>query len=791
MRLIVILLGLLAFIDASAEELITISGKVTDANTGEELIGATITLISDPSVGAVTNVYGFYSLSLDPGEYNLRYTFLGYENKEIAINLTNATKLNVELKPAETELEEVVIESQRLDQNVKDIGMSRENLNVEQVKKLPALFGEVDVIRTLQLMPGIQSAGEGNTGLFVRGGNYDQNLILLDEAPVYNASHFLGFFSVFNADAIKNVEVYKGGIPSKYGGRLSSVIDISMKNGNDRSYKTSGGIGILSSRLTVEGPIQKERSSFIVTGRRTYADLFLRLSNDPNINNNTIFFYDLTAKANFDINENNKVFISGYFGRDELGIQDLIGFDWGNATGTLRWNHLFSDRFFSNTTFYISNFDYGFSFSDGTTGFDWNSDLQEYGLKFDNTFFINPNLTLDLGLHTILHRFSPAEISISGESFFEPFSLDNRFALQHGVYAGLDHKISDRLSFQYGLRYSAFQMIGPGKVLLYDENQEKSDDTIIDSLEFNTLETIRFYHGLEPRFGFRYLLTATSSIKASYNRTQQFLQVASNSAASFPTDLWIPADYYIRPLNADQVAMGYFRNFRDNMYETSFEVYYKYMRNLIDFKPNAQILLNNNIETEILSGNGYSYGAEYSLRKNRGQLTGMLSYTLSRTFRQIEGISNGDPYPARYDRIHDISLMANYELNKRMTFGAVWVYATGAAVSFPVGRVTLDDQVVAVYDDDNRNADRMPAYHRMDLSFTYELSSRGNFNHNLNISVYNVYNRKNAFSLEFRDIINNDVNYTSADGPVTSVRPGSVMTYLFPVLPSVTYNFNF
>ncbi len=775
-----------------AQKKYTVSGEVSDGETGEELIGATITLKSSPSTGAVTNVYGFYSLSLPEGQYTLVYTFVGYGIKEVDVDLSADREINVDLKLTEQQLEEVVIQSDRLDKNVQDIAMSREKLQVEEVKKLPALFGEVDIIRTLQLLPGIQSAGEGTTGLFVRGGNYDQNLILLDEAPVYNASHFLGFFSVFNADAIKNVEVYKGGIPAKYGGRLSSVIDINMNNGNNREYNVSGGVGLLSSRLTVEGPIARDKSSFIVTGRRTYADVFLGFSNNPDVRENVIYFYDLTAKANLDINKKNKIFLSGYFGRDELGIQNFAGFDWGNATGTLRWNHLFNDKLFTNTTLYFSNFDYGFSFDDSSFGFRWDSNLQEAGLKINNTWFINPSLTMDAGIHAIWHRFAPAEINVTGDTFFEPFELDDKYALENAAYIGFDHKVDERLSLQYGLRYSTFQMVGPGKVLLYEEGVERSDETIIDSLVFDRpLENIKFYHGLEPRFGLRYLINQSTSFKASYNRTQQFLQVASNSAASFPTDLWIPADYYIQPLNADQVAAGIFKNFRDNTIETSVEVYYKYMRNLIDFKPNAQILLNNNLETEILSGIGYAYGTEFSVRKTSGKMTGLISYTLSRTFRQIEGISADNPYPARYDRIHDISATAGYDITPKINLSAIWVYATGAAVSFPVGRINVDGKTIPVYDDDSRNADRMPAYHRMDLSLNIDLPGNERFNQNLNISIYNAYNRRNAFSIEFRDIVNNDVNYSPADGPEVSRRPGAVQTYLFPILPSVTYNFEF
>lgn len=772
----------------------TISGYVRDGSSGEEMIGASVVVGELPGTGTITNVYGYYSLTLPSGSYTLKYNFIGYQPVERQIDLKSNIKTDVNLAEENLQLEEIVIKSEKPEDNVTDVKMSREKLQVEKIKALPALFGEVDLVKTLQLLPGIQSAGEGTTGLFVRGGSADQNLILLDEATVYNASHFLGFFSVFNADAIKNVEIYKGGIPARFGGRLSSILDIQMKEGNNKKFAMSGGIGSISSRLTLEGPIVKDRSSFIISGRRTYADVFARLSPNDDVNSNILYFYDLNAKANYRIDDKNRVFVSGYFGRDVFDFDDTFGLDWGNATVTARWNHLFNDRLFLNTTVLFSNFGYGFDIDDGAQNFDWKSNLQEWSAKLDFTYFINPRNTLTFGAQSILHRFAPATITPGDNSIFTDFSLDNRYALEHAAYIGNDHKISEKLFIQYGLRYSVFENIGPGKVFLYEEGVPRSDETLTDSISYDRLERINLYHGLEPRFSARYMLNQQSSIKASYNRMRQYIQIASNSTAGLPIDRWIPADNYIEPLIGDQIALGYFRNFKENTFEASVEVYYKWMDNLIDFKPAAEILLNNNIETEILSGRGWAYGAEFLVKKNVGKTTGWLGYTIAKTERQIDGINGGRKYNAKYDRTHDISLVVSHQVSKRLTLSANWVYATGQAVSFPVGRYNVDGRSIPFYDDLRRNADRMPAYHRLDLSANLEAKNKKNrrWQSSWSFSIYNAYARKNAFSITFEDIINEDVNYDSdEDGPETSRRPGSIKLYLFSLIPSVTYNFKF
>lgn len=778
----------------AAQDQFTISGFISDIDSGEEMISATVYVKELPGTGTVSNVYGYYSLTLPASNYTLLITFIGYQNFERSIQLNANQKIDFELEEKKLQLEEIVIRSDRPEENVTDVKMSREKLQVEKIKTLPALFGEVDLIKTLQLLPGIQSAGEGTTGLFVRGGSADQNLILLDEATVYNASHFLGFFSVFNADAIKNVEIYKGGIPARFGGRLSSILDIQMKEGNNKKFTMSGGIGSISSRLTAEGPIVKDRSSFIISGRRTYADLFLRLSPNEDINSNVLYFYDLNAKANYRIDDKNRIFISGYFGRDVFDFDNTFGVDWGNATVTTRWNHLFNDRLFLNTTLLFSNFGYGFDIDDGVENFKWKSNLQEISGKLDFTYYINPNNTLSFGANTIVHRFAPATITPGDNSIFIDFSLDNRYALEQAFYVGNDHKINNNLLIQYGLRYSLFQNIGPGKVFLYEEGLPKSDETLIDSISYDNLEKINLYDGLEPRFAVRYILNKSSSVKASYNRMRQYIQIASNSTAGLPIDRWIPADNYIKPLIGDQIALGYFRNFKDNSFEGSVEIYYKWMDNLIDFKPGAEILLNNNIETEIFTGKGWAYGAEFLVKKNVGKTTGWLGYTISTTERKIPGINGGKKYKAKYDRTHDISLVLSHQLSQRVTLSANWVYATGQAVSFPVGRYNIDGRSIPYYDDFSRNGDRMPDYHRLDLSVNLEGKNKKQkrWQGSWNFSIYNAYARKNAFSITFEDIINNDINYDpDKDGPEISRRPGSVKLYLFSLIPSVTYNFKF
>lgn len=773
-----------------AQQKHTISGYVRDASSGEELIGATIAVKELSGTGAVTNIYGFYSLTLPAGKYHLITNYLGYQDMVKEIVLDKNISFNFELQPESTQLEVVVVTAEREERNVTDVKMSRENLSIETIKSMPALFGEVDVIKSVQMLPGVLTAGEGTTGLFVRGGAADQNLILLDEATVYNASHLLGFFSVFNPDAVKNVELYKGGIPAKYGGRLSSIIDIQMREGNNKSYQASGGIGTISSRLTLEGPIVKDKASFLLSGRRTYADLFLYFAADETLRNNQLYFYDFNAKANYKINDKNRIYLSGYFGRDKLGLGDLIGFDWGNITTTMRWNHLFSEKLFMNTTLLYSNFDYGFLFDFPGQSFTWTSRLEEQSIKTDFDYFLNPNNTLNFGVNLIRHTFDPATVN-SNDNIIEGFELERLFAYEGGIYVSNEQKFGDKISMQYGLRLSAFANTGPGTEYIYQNENTPRESEIIDSVRYEGFQLRNMRLGLEPRFGVRYMLGTNNSLKFSYNRMYQYLQVATNATASFPTDRWIPANRYIKPMIGDQIAMGYFHNLQSNMYETSVELYYKWLTDVVDFKPGADLLFSEIIETAVLPGRGWAYGSEFLVKKTKGRTTGWISYTLSRAQRQIAGIAGGNPYNARYDRRHDLSVIATYELTPSLSLASNFVYSTGAAVTFPQGRYEIDGRSVPFYDDLTRNSDRLPDYHRLDFSVIWELKNRFNnkWEHNLNFSVYNLYNRRNVFSIEFTDVINGDPNWSGSPDEIQTSEPGAVRTALFGIIPSITYNF--
>ncbi|HET8859490.1 TonB-dependent receptor [Marivirga sp.] len=770
----------------------TVSGYVKDAGSGEVLIGATVVDKNNPSNGMATNIYGYYSFELPSGDHILKVSYVGYSTEEVKINVSENITLNINLEEETSRLNEVVVSATRNDENVSSVKMSTEKLQIERIKSIPALFGEVDIIKSLQLLPGVSTAGEGTSGMFVRGGSSDQNLILLDEATVYNASHLFGFFSVFNPDAVKNVEIYKGGIPAKYGGRISSVLDIQMREGNNQKFKMTGGLGIISSRLTTEIPIVKDKSSLLLSGRRTYADEFAIFAKDENIRNSRLYFYDFNAKFNYQFSNKDKIFVSGYFGRDYAALNDLLGFDWGNATVATRWNHLFNEKLFLNSTLLFSNFDYGFDVNSAGTGFNWNSGLQEYNLKLDFDYFFNNNNTLFFGANAIYHVFSPAEITAE-DSNIQDFNLQNDYAVETALYASNQHTLSDKLSLEYGLRYSSFAKVGADSVSIYEEGTPKRPENEIRTIVYESGELVKYYGGFEPRLGIRYMINSKTSLKASYNRMRQYLQIATNASAGFPTDRWIPSDYHIKPVIGDQVALGYFRNLNNNSWEISVEGYYKWLQNVVDFLPGEDVLLNDRIETAVADGISWSYGGEFMLRRNIGKTTGWLSYTISRTQRQIEGVASGEPYLARYDKPHDIALVLSHKFSERLSLSGNWIYATGTAVSFPEGRYIINGQNIPYYDDSKRNTSRMPDFHRMDLGFTYQLESRWQrFNHEISVSFYNVYNRKNPFSIEFRQVNNNNPSYNeSEDGPITSTRPAAIKTSLFGIIPSLTYNFSF
>ncbi len=771
---LVLLFTTLICTPAFSQDNAVIKGHIRDAATGEDLIGATVYVL-ELKTGTIANVYGFYSLNLPAGSYTLKVSFIGYESRNLEVELLANTVLNVEMESAFRQLGEVVVTGEKPDENVTQVRMSSNNLSMETVKALPAFMGEVDVMKSLMLLPGVSSGGEGSTGIFVRGGNVDQNLILLDEATVYNASHLMGFFSVFNADAIKDVQIYKGGMPAQYGGRLSSVVDMRMKDGNSKKFAATGGVGTIASRLTLEGPLQKNVSSFVVSGRRTYADLFLPLASDSNLRNNRLYFYDLNAKANYRFSDKDRVFFSSYFGRDILRINDEFKMGWGNQTATLRWNHIFNSRIFSNFTFIYSNFDYLLGFNYGINSFDWSSDIRDFALKADFTFYLNPRNTIRFGSQNQHHRFNPGIVKAKGSnSAMNDLTMPQNNALEHAFYVSNEQQMGDALTLEYGIRYSLFQSIGESVVYSLNNNYE-----VTDTLQYGKGELYHSDHGLEPRLSMVYAMEGDQSIKASYNRTRQYLQQTSTSSSGTPVDIWFPASPHVKAQMADQWALGYFRNFLGHTLESSVEVYYKDMKNQLDFKDRANILLNPQMEADLRTGKGWSYGVELMLNKTRGDFTGWFSYTWSRAWQQIDEINHGEKYPALFDRPHDLSLVLAYDINPRLNISANWVYQTGRPVTLPVGRYEYGGVVIPVYS--KRNGSRFPDYHRLDLSLTLQTRKKPNRSWvgSWNFSVYNAYFRKNAFSYTFRQ---NEDNVHQTD---------AYKTYLFGIVPSVTYNFKF
>ncbi|MCX6273536.1 MAG: TonB-dependent receptor [Bacteroidetes bacterium] len=772
--LLVFLIDFHGFAGNPTVKSITVSGKITDKSTGEVLLGANV-FVKELKSGTVTNPYGFYSISLPPGKYNFSYSYIGYEAYEKAIDLQSNITINIELAPKQQVLKEVVVTGKKTSENVDKNEMSVVKMDIRTIRQIPALMGEVDIIKAIQLLPGVQTTSEGSTGFSVRGGSPDQNLIQLDEATVYNASHLMGFFSVFNNDAIKDVKLYKGDIPPSYGGRLSSLLDVRMKEGNTKKFTATGGIGTISSRLTLEGPIDKDRVSYIISGRRTYADLFLRLSSNKDLRDNTLYFYDLNGKINFTVDENNRLFVSAYTGRDVFKNTDFK-MSWGNKTATIRWNHLFSKRLFSNFTLIRSKFDYGLGIPAGRAdSFKWTSILDDYSARVDFSFYPDPKNTVKFGLSTTYHQFSPGSAKGLGESsFFNEYNLPQSNALEHAVYAGNEQTLTHKLSVKYGLRLCMFQNIGRGVIYHFDKNYESIDSTV-----YSRGKVFHTYLDWEPRLAFTYLLDSTSSVKASYSRTVQYIHLASNSASGNPLDVWFPSSPNVQPQVGNQFSLGYFRNFLQNTLETSVEVYYKKNLHAIDFKDHAELLLNPKLEGELRFGTAESYGFELFVKIQKERFNGWVSYTLSSSTRKIPEINNGKAYRSPYDKPHNISIVMNYVISKRTSFGANWVFASGAPVTFPTGRAIIGNKVVPVYSD--RNAYRMPTYHRLDLSITLKGKEKPGrkWQGEWNFSVYNAYARKNAWVINFVPDAN-DANTYYAE-----------KTYLFSFIPAITYNFHF
>ena len=753
---------------------ISLDGNIKDEANGEALIGVTIT-IKELKRGTVTNTYGFYSISVPKGNYTVEVSYVGYETISKKIALNKPVKLDLDLKTAANEIKEVIVSTQRKDANVTLNRMSAQQVSISTIRRMPALMGEVDLLKAVQLLPGVVSAGEGTSSFSVRGGGIDQNLIVLDEATIYNASHMMGFFSVFNNDAIKNMTLYKGDIPASYDGRLSSLLDIQMRDGNSKKFSGSGGIGLISSRLTLEGPIGSDKTSFIVSARRTYADLFMKLSSNEDINTNQLYFYDFNAKINHRIDDNNRIFLSGYLGQDLFKNKD-VGFSFGNAALTGRWNHLFSPKLFSNYSLNYSRYNYGLKSSmSNESNFDWKYNMRDVSLKADFSYFMTPENTLKFGYNAILHNLNPGTVkSTGGATRFDDYLLPDINAFEHALYISDEYQVSKRFAVKAGLRLTAFSSIGSGTVYNYDNNY-----VAIDSTVYKSGEVIKTFYRLSPRVGVTYLLDNHSSVKANYARTNQFLQMASNSTAGTPLDLWFTAGKNIEPQICNQYAVGYFRNLQNNELEASVEMFYKDMQNTVDFRDHAQLLLNRKLDGELRFGRSRSYGAEFQIQKNQGKLTGWISYTYSRAEHTIQGINNNETYLAPYDRPNTVYVVANYELSNRISFGANFVYATGLPVTYPIARMEFGDVILPVYS--KRNEYRMPDYHRLDVSLTWKPKAKKQhaWSGEWNFSVYNVYGHKNAWAINF------------VNDPDTAFKTKAEMTYLFTFVPSITYNFKF
>ncbi len=764
----------------------TISGYVRDIENGETLIGSFI-FLSENGASTVSNEYGFYSITVDQGTYTLNGTYLGYEDNIQSIVLDQNRTINLDLNPDKNTLDEVIVTAEEVDRNVRSLEMSVNKLNIKTLQKMPALLGETEILRGIQLLPGVTSVGEGAAGFNVRGGSIDQNLVLLDEAPVYNSSHLFGFFSVFNPDAVKDVKLYKGGIPARYGGRLSSILDVRMKEGNNKQLEVKGGIGTVFSRLSVEAPIVKDKSSFIVAGRRSYIDILASpILNDAD-GDFTLNFYDLTLKTNYKFSDKDQIFLSGYFGRDNFGFGGAAGFNWGNQTGTFRWNHLFSDKLFANLTTYFSNYDYQINFgrSDEDT-FDWNANIKNYSIKPEFSWFIKPQNILRFGGQMIYYIFEPANAISVNNDVVTDISISEQFSLESNIFIENEITLFDKLQINYGLRLSHFAYLGGRNVYNFGDAPRGEIKPLTSITVANDREVITDYFNLEPRFSLKFDLTKKSSFKASYNRTAQYIHLLSNTTASTPVDIWTPATNNIKPAMADQIALGYFRNFKENMYEFSGEVYYKKMNGLIDYIDGADLILNEFVEGQILEGEGRAYGAEFLLKKTEGRFSGWLSYTLARSERLVEGISNDEWYPSRFDQTHNFNITTFYELNDRLTLSANFIYNTGTPTTFANSGYYQQGYFIPNNDNDFRNNVRIPDYHRLDLSLTLD-PKPGNrkWKGQWVFGIYNVYAQKNPFSIYFRQ------NSERVD-PGQAVNTEAIkFSVIGSLIPSVSYNFTF
>jgi len=785
---VILLLILLSPLVVVAQEKFTLSGTITDAQSNETLIGVNI-IIPELQTGAVTNEYGFYSLTLPSGSCNIQISYLGYKTiSETLILSENLTK-NYKLIESAENLEEVVITEDVEKLNIKKPQMSVNSLSIKTIKNMPVVLGEVDVIKSITLLPGVTNAGEGSSGFNVRGGAADQNLILLDEATIFNSSHLFGFFSVFNPDAIKDIKLYKGGIPAKYGGRVSSVLDIYQKEGNSSEFHINGGIGLISSRLLAEGPIKKDKGSFLLGGRSSYAHLFLPLFDLDNV----AYFYDLNTKLSYRFNDKNSIFLSGYFGRDVFEIADSFENTYGNTVVNFRWNHLFSDKLFSNLSLIYSDYYYGLKLN--FVEFDWESGIRNFNIKYDFKHYISNNFKLEYGLNSIYYKFNPGEIQPTTESSgINPFKLIDKYAFENAVYIDAEHKLSNRLSLSYGARFSTFHRLGQDELNIYEDDNpllfnedlsiyEKAEPTSVEN--FDRSDVIASFANIEPRLSLAYQLNDNSSLKASYNRMSQYLHLLSNTSSPTPLDVWTPSGKYVKPQLLDQFAIGYFRTFKDNLFSLEIESFYKTIQNRIDYIDGANLIANNAIEQVILNGEARAYGLEILFRKNEGKFTGWLAYTLSKSEQRTPGrtaietgINNGEWYRTGFDKTHDISITANYELNKKWSFSSNLLFQTGQPATFPNGQYEYNGIIIPSFE--SRNSSRLPAYHRLDLAVNYnpKPESTKKFKGEWIFGIYNVYNRRNAANISFRE------NRMSGNNE-------AVRLAIFGIVPSVSYNFKF
>lgn len=801
-KLIHILIFLFTAFQINGQNNFTISGEITDAETGETLPGVVVKA-TPINRAAVANTYGFYSLTLPSGEHTLEIAYLGFETQTRKITLNKDQRIDFKLA-SETKTTKVIEITSDKSTNTESTDVGKIELDIAQVKKLPVLFGEVDILKTISLLPGVQSSGEGNAGFYVRGGGIDQNLILLDNATVYNASHLFGFFSVFNADAIKNLELTKGGVPANYGGRLASVLDVSLKEGNNKTFHGEGGIGLISSRLTLEGPIKKDTSSFIISARRTYIDLLLKpfINPESNFAGSGYYFYDVNAKVNYKLSSKDQIFLSGYFGRDVFGFQsENSGFStripWGNATGTIRWNRIISDKLFMNTIATFTDYKFAFEGEQDDFKFSLNSGIQDWGAKVQWNYYPNFRHNIKWGVDYTYHIFTPNSVSASsGDTEFDTGDAVKLNSHEVAGYILDEFDITEKIKLNAGIRYSYFMHVGP--FTRFTAQQTGPFGQALPPLEttFARNEKVADYAGFEPRANIRFIVDKHSSIKAGYMRNYQYIHLTSLSPTSLPTDVWLPSTDVLRPQFGEQFSVGYFRNFFNDALETSIELYYKSMDNVSEYREGAQPdqTINDNIDNLLVFGIGRSYGAEFFINKRLGNWTGWIGYTWSKTERRFDEINSGDWFPARWDRRHDLSVVSSYKLNDRLEFGFVFVYGTGSAITLPVERYIYENRVVDVYG--ARNSFRMAPYHRADISATLypkkkplkkddegnEIPRRFNFSSNWNFSVYNLYNRMNPYFIYF----GNDGNIQQGNLEIKAYQVS-----LFPILPSVTWNFKF